>query len=268
MGKIADYIRKPLGIPKGKKDRRVSAVLVALVKSEEGLSYWGLVKHFDKHPGDLKRCELDRPYSKSWHGLRISQIDTAILHKLILWVAGDDAVHGTKIVNSSGFSIARYVDWYNAKYGKISVKKFSKLHIMQTLHGKICAAMVTPGKANDSPYLRAMIAMMPHGSGYVLADARYGGMENCQAVQDSGRRPIIEPKSGYEIHGFNAKAEMLRFLEKHLGTFHKLLRKRNNVESVFSSMKERFGGVVRAVKTNAQTIELLSTCTYHNMTFA
>ena len=54
-----------LGIPEGRKGGRVSAMLVALVKSEEGLSYWGLVKHFDKHPGGLKRCELDRPYSKS-----------------------------------------------------------------------------------------------------------------------------------------------------------------------------------------------------------
>ncbi len=72
MEKIADFVRKLLGIPKGERDRRVSAVLVAILKSEEKLSYWGLVKHFAKHPGDLKRCELDRPYSKSWYHLRIS----------------------------------------------------------------------------------------------------------------------------------------------------------------------------------------------------
>ncbi len=130
-------MREELGIPEGRKDRRVSAMLVALVKSEEGLSYWGLVKHFNKHPGDLKRCELDRPYSKSWYRLRISQIDSAVLYKLILWMAGDYAARGTKIVDSSGFSIVRYADWYSAKYGKISVKEFAKLHIMQTLHGKI-----------------------------------------------------------------------------------------------------------------------------------
>ncbi len=43
------------------------------------------------------------------------------------------------------------------------------------------------------------------------------------------------------------KLRCTMFLEEHPGTFRKLLRKRNNVESVFSSMKERFGGVVRAV---------------------
>ena len=113
-----------------------------------------------------------------------------------------------------------------------------------------------------------MIAMTPNGSGYVLADAQYGGMENRQAVRDSGRRPIIEPKSGCEIKGFNARAEMLRFFEKHPGTFHKLLRKRNNVESVSPSVKERFGGVARAAKANTQTVGLLSMRTCHIMTLA
>ena len=160
MGKIADFIRKLLGIPKGKRDRRVSAVLVAILKSEEKLSYWGLVKHFAKHPGDLERCELDRPYSKSWYHLRISQIGDFILHEIIGWMAGDAAVHGTKIVDSTGFSISRYRDWHNAKYGTISVKQFAKLHIVHALGGKICAAAVTPGKANDSPYLREMLARM------------------------------------------------------------------------------------------------------------
>ena len=37
MGKIADFIRKVLGIPKGERDGRISAVLVAILKSEDGL---------------------------------------------------------------------------------------------------------------------------------------------------------------------------------------------------------------------------------------
>ena len=103
-------------------------------------------------------------------------------------MAGDDAARGTKMDDSGGFSIALYADRYNAKYGKTGVKRFAKLHIIQTLDGKICSAMVTPGKANDSPYLRAMVAMMQNGSGHVLADAQYCGVENCQATKGSGRR--------------------------------------------------------------------------------
>ena len=148
------------------------------------------------------------------------------------------------------------------------MKQFAKPRIARALHGKICAAAVTPGRANDSPYLGKMLARMPRGSGNMLADAQCCGVESCQAVQDSGHRPVIKPRTDYTIEGDDARAEMLRFLEEHPGTFRNILRKRNNVESVFSYMKERFGGVVRAVKTKTQIVELLSTCTYHNMTFA
>ena len=110
------------------------------------------------------------------------------------------------------------------------MKLFAKLHLIHAPHGRICAAMVTPGVANDSPYLRKMIDMMPPGSGDVLGDSAYGGIKNCNAIRDSGRRPIIDPKSDATPHGFNAKAEMLRFRDEHPGTFYGILRIRNNVK--------------------------------------
>ena len=83
--------------------------------------------------------------------------------------------------------------------------------------------------------------MMPPGSGDVLGDSAYGGVKNCNAIRDSGRRPIIEPKSDASPHWFNAKAEMPKFRDEHSGTFYGIPRIRNNIKSVFSSM-ERFGG--------------------------
>ena len=148
------------------------------------------------------------------------------------------------------------------------MKQFAKLHVARALGGMVCAAAVTPDKANDSPYLREMPTGMPRGYGHMPADAQCCIVENRRAVQDSGRRRIIDPRTDYTIEGEDARAEMLMFLEEHPGTFRKLLRKRNNAESIFSSMKERFGGVVRAVKAKTQTVELLSMCVYHNMTFA
>ena len=178
MPKVANKAREIMGISQGKHDWRISAILVSIVKSEEKLSYWGLVAHFDKHPGDLERCELIRPYSKSEHQLRVSQIDADVLQQIITWMAGDEVVDGTKIVDSSGFSISRHKDWYNAKYGKLRVQDFVKLHAIHTPQGKISAAMVTPGETNDSPYLRKMIKMMPNGSGNLLGDSAYGGIKN------------------------------------------------------------------------------------------
>ena len=109
---------------------------------------------------------------------------------------------------------------------------------------------------------------MPRGSGDVLENSQYGGVENCQAVRDSGRRRIIEPRTDYTIEGEDARAETLGFFEERSGAFRKSLRKRNNVESVFSPVKERFGGVARAVKAKTQTAELPSVRACHNMTFA
>ena len=267
MAKVANKLHEILDIPQGEYDWRISAILVSIVKSEEKLTYWGLVKHFEKHLGDLERCKLLRPYSKSEYHLRISQIETNVLQQIITWMAGDEAVHGTKIVDSSGFSIARRKEWYNAKYGNISVKLFAKMHLIHAPQGKICSAMVTPGSANDSPYLRKMIKMMPSGSGDLLGDAAYGGVKNCNAVRDSGRRPIIDPKSNAVPNGHNARADMLRFRNEHPRTFYNILRIRNNVESVFSSIKDRFGGIVRALNPHTWAVELLLVCICYNMTF-
>ena len=52
---IADKIRAILGAAPGMRDKRVSAILVSIVKSEEDLSYWGLVKHPCKL-GRWERC--------------------------------------------------------------------------------------------------------------------------------------------------------------------------------------------------------------------
>ena len=169
-------------------------------------------------------------------------------------MAGDVAVHGTKIAGSSGFSmewcvewqnvygaasfdadISRFsmewcVEWQNAKHGKLSVHDFAKPHLIHALHGKICAAMVTPGKAGDSPYLRKMVGMMPDGSGDVLGSAIYGGVKNRKAIRNSGRRAVIDPKSNAAPKGFNARADRLRFRDEHPRTFRNILRIRNNVK--------------------------------------
>ena len=72
MIKVAGKLHEILYIPQGEHDWQISAILVSIVKSEEKLTYWRLVKHFDKHPYDLERCELLRPYGKSEYHSYIS----------------------------------------------------------------------------------------------------------------------------------------------------------------------------------------------------
>ena len=104
---MAEIVREILDIAPGTRDGRVSAMTASIIKSEAKLSCWGLIKHFDRHPDDLERCEMSRPYCRAWCHPRISEIDPAVLQKIITKMAGDEAVHGTLPVDSGGFQHCR-----------------------------------------------------------------------------------------------------------------------------------------------------------------
>ena len=88
MRRVADKAREIMGIPQGRRDWRVSAILVSLVKSEENPFYGGLVKHFDKHPEGLERCELYRPYSRAQYQFQVSSIRPKVQQQIIVWMSG------------------------------------------------------------------------------------------------------------------------------------------------------------------------------------
>ena len=107
--RLAGEARRLLGMPPGMRDVRVSAILCAIIKSENNYSYWGLYNHFRKHPDDVELCELKKQYCRSWYRLRISEAGPEILQRLITWSAGDDA-KGAQIVDSSGYATYVYED--------------------------------------------------------------------------------------------------------------------------------------------------------------
>ena len=112
--------------------------------------------------------------------------------------------------------------WLIIDLKNIMTDRTSMSFTMHTLHGKTCMACVTAGHANDAPCLWKMIKLLPYGSGDVLGDAAYGSVKNCNVIRGSGRRPIINPKTGYVIKGYNARSVMLRFFEEYPGTFYKI----------------------------------------------
>ncbi len=92
-------------------DRRVSAVLVGMAKSEAGLSYCGVAKRFEKHPDDLERREMYETYSRTQYQLQVSKIKLKAQQRIIVWMAGEDAVHGTKIAYSGGYG----TEWWSGR---------------------------------------------------------------------------------------------------------------------------------------------------------
>lgn len=143
----------------------------------------------------------------------------------------------------------------------MSVHKYVKLHIICARGGKILTCTVTEGEEHDSLQLRELLKQIPEYSGgddvYCTGDAAYNSKENCQAVRESGRIPIMALNKGQSPKGFSAWSKMLRFLDKHPRTYCTTLRRRNNIESTFNSLKARFGTIVSAKSLKTQTIDLL-----------
>ncbi len=66
--------KQAAGCPQRREGRARLGHTMAVLKSGEGPSRWGLARHFAKHSGDLERRGLDRPYGGSRYRLRITQI--------------------------------------------------------------------------------------------------------------------------------------------------------------------------------------------------
>ena len=257
---IANKSRRLLHIPKGQYDIRVCAILALIVKMRRKLDYRSLSGYFKENRDEAKRCELQKPYGKSHLHQIVADIDPLVLQDIIRWIANTDANKELHI-DSSGFGLKIYTEWKHAKYGKMSVHKYVKLHIIRARKGKILACTITEGVENDSPHLRKLLKQIPDYEGdddvYFLGDAGYNGKENCKAIKASGRIPIITPKKGQSPDGLDAWSDMLRFLEEHPRTYYGILRRRNNIENTFSSLKARFGTMVSTKSLKTQTIDLL-----------
>ena len=100
--------------------RRVPAVLLSIIKSEEKLFYWGIIKY----PEVLEWYEICGRCCRSWYHLRIS--DSSIAK---VWMAGEDAKYGTKIVDSRWYSIAIREEWENME--RSASKSLPRLYTTQ-----------------------------------------------------------------------------------------------------------------------------------------
>ena len=99
--------------------------------------------------------------------------------------------------------------------------------------------------------------MVPGGAGCVMLDAAYDAYENYRVIRYSGRRPVIDPRKDHTLKGYNPRAEMLRWRKENPEEFERAYHRRSLVESVFSSLKARFGAVVAAKTLPLQRLQLI-----------
>ena len=172
-------------------------------------------------------------------------------------------------VDGTGFSTTTYKRWFDAKYGKeMKEAEWKKLHIAIGVRSKIVtAAVATEGSLNDSPFLPQLMeaTAKKFTVNEVLADKGYLGMPNFEAIEKLGASGYIPFKSNNVGEGPELWRRAFHLFAFHRQEFLEHYNMRSNVESVFSSIKRKFGPALRAKKHDAQVNECLLKVICHNL---
>lgn len=172
--------------------------------------------------------------------------------------------------DSSGFSSSCYADWKTHKYGVESkVHRWVKLHALVGVRSHvIVSANVTGGTESDSPQFVPML-QSAQASGFdmkeVSADKGYLSVANLTAAEATGAAVFVPFKSNSVAGTNEVWKRLFLYFTMERETFLAAYHKRSNVESVFSSMKRKFGGSVRSKLPVAQENEVLAKCVAHNL---
>ncbi len=178
-------------------------------------------------------------------------------------------------VDSSGFSTTTYNRWFDHKYGKQRSKQnWVKTHLMCGVNTHIVTSVeATPYESADNLQLPALVnqTAKTFNINEVSADKAYSDRRNLLAVQAQGGVAYIPFKSnstgkGDKHHKFDGLwSQMWHYYNYNRDVFLAHYHKRSNVETVFSMIKTKFGGSVRAKTPVAQVNEVLCKILCHNI---
>jgi transposase len=172
-------------------------------------------------------------------------------------------------VDSSGFSVSRFVRWYDEKYGcERSGRDWVKVHLCCGVKtGVVTAAAIYGRDANDCPILPELVKGTAENFTMkeVSADKGYLSVENVEAVFAAGGIPFIAPKVSTTGAAGGLFERMFHFYQYRREDFLKHYHKRSNVESTFSAVKRKFGDAVRSKTDTAMTNEVLAKLVCNNL---
>lgn len=172
--------------------------------------------------------------------------------------------------DSTGVGLSRYYRHYSAKYGHDQFSKdHIKLHVMVgTSSGIVTAVEVTDRDKHDSPMFRPLILATSKNFKVreVAADKAYSSRDALLMVELMGATPFIPFKSNALVNPkFILWNKALHYYRLHTEEFLERYHRRSIVESVFSSMKRKFGDFVRSKTPVAQLNEMLLRVLSHNV---
>jgi len=179
-------------------------------------------------------------------------------------------IERTFAADSTGFSANRYNRWFDEKYGRPrSKQKWVKVHAMVgTTTGVVTAATILDQHASDGAQLPGLVerTAKTFAVAEVSADKAYCSRKNFDAVESHGAAfyPAFRKDTTGNVGGAFQKA--FHLFKANEDEYNRHYHLRSNVESVFSSVKRRFGEAVRAKNDVSMRNEALAKLVCHNVT--
>jgi transposase len=173
-------------------------------------------------------------------------------------------------VDSTGFSIGKYFQWYDEKYGVHRTgRDWVKLHACVGVKTNVVTAVEIKGRdAADCPLLPDLVRTTATNGftiGGVSGDKAYLSAENVECVDSFGGRAFIAPKINTTGGKGGLFEKMIGFYLYNREEFLKHYHKRSNIESTFSAIKRKFSGHIRSRDAVGTVNEALAKVILHNL---
>lgn len=244
-------------------------VFAAIVKTFVGMSG-------RRAQSDIEDCAADGlidrtiPYNTIFYYMKRPEL-TPILKAMLMASAVPVAMLETKFaIDGTGFGTQVYHRWYDHKYGREKKEAdWFKLHaVCGVTTNIITAAEVTEADVHDSPLLPTLLAQTRANFDVAefLGDKGYLSRQNLEVVSSSGATPYIafkiNSKAGTTVDAWWRAFHVFAYnRDEWLQHYHQ----RSNIESTFSAIKRKFGGMLRSRDVTAQMNEVLLKCIAHNL---
>lgn len=163
------------------------------------------------------------------------------------------------IVDSTGFRLTTSSAWYDIRIGRKNKRKDNdKLHVaIDARRGAVLDFKITGVRRHDSPQLKALLRNL-RWLKRVVGDSAYLSRKNCDLVVSKNGRPVFALRKNVtsRARGSAAWKKFVQFAAENKELFEKLYHVRSFVESVFASIKRRYGSTLTAVKTKTRRTQL------------
>ena len=194
------------------------------------------------------------------------RLEAKLLSKLIFLTQHLFKEHGTFFgIDGTGFSLDHSSHHYCKRIGRTKpVKGFVALQALSDLYNKIVLVpKIRKRRRHDTVDFLPMWNKVKHlDFDFFVADKGYDSEENHKAVFEAGKDSLISLKNAdlpiYKTSGVHRKKAKREF---EIG----LYTQREITESIFSSLKRKYGSKLRARKFKTQKIELLCKILAYNI---